>query len=137
MLAVALFTAAGHGGAAFELDEGYPMGKTGSYIVTAMVRRDDRRYESHPCAIDVVPGLEIKTALQLFADRPDFQRKLTLVYFMRKQSEFLFLRIFFNAPRLILTVVTIGVTRSGELWFSVPNIRKMSHRFVRTCTLLA
>ena len=78
---------------AFELDEWYPMGKTGSYIVTAMVRRDDRRYESHPCAIDVVPGLEIKTALQLFADRPDFQRKLTLVYFMRKQSEFLFLRI--------------------------------------------
>lgn len=79
--------------AAFELDEWYPMGKTGSYIVTAHVRRDDRRYESSSRSIDIVPGLEIKTAIQLFADRPDFQRKLSLVYFMRRQSEFLFLRI--------------------------------------------
>ena len=78
---------------AFELDEWYPMGKAGSYIVTAMVRRDDRRYETTSRAIDIVPGLEIKTAIQLFADRPDFQRKLSLVYFMRRQAEFLFLRI--------------------------------------------
>ena len=79
--------------AAFELDEWYPMGKAGNYIVTAMVRRDDLRYEAKPCAIDIVPGLELKTAIQLFADRPDSQRKLSLVYFMRKQSEYLFLRI--------------------------------------------
>ena len=78
---------------AFELDEWYPMGKAGNYIVTAMVRRDDLRYEAKPCAIDIVPGLEIKTAIQLFADRPDFQRKLSLVYFMREQGEFLFLRV--------------------------------------------
>ena len=79
--------------AAFELDEWYPMGRPGSYIVTAMVRRGDHRFDSVSRAFDVVPGLEIKTAIQLFADRPDLQRKLTLVYFMRKQSEFLFLRI--------------------------------------------
>ncbi len=78
---------------AFELDEWFPLGNPGSYIVTAMVRRDDRRYDSVSRAIDIVPGLEIKTAIQLFADRPDFQRKLTLVYFMRRQSEYLFLRI--------------------------------------------
>ena len=78
---------------AFELDEWYPLGRPGSYIVTAMVRRDDRRYDSVSRAIDIVPGLELKTAIQLFADRPDSQRKLSLVYFMRKQSEYLFLRI--------------------------------------------
>ena len=58
-----------------------------------MVRRDNQRFDSNSRAIDVVPGLEIKTAIQLFADRPEFQRKLSLVYFMRKQSEYIFLRI--------------------------------------------
>ncbi len=79
--------------AAFELDEWYPMGKPGSYLVMAQVRRDDRLYESASRAIDIVPGLEMMSAIQLFADRPDFQRKLTLVYFMRRQAEYLFLRI--------------------------------------------
>ncbi|MFZ4395972.1 MAG: hypothetical protein ACOYOU_10150 [Kiritimatiellia bacterium] len=79
--------------AAFELDEWYPLGKTGSYIATAMVRRDDRRYESVSRAFDIVPGLEIKTAIQLFADLPDSQRKLSLVYFVRRQAEYIFLRI--------------------------------------------
>ncbi len=78
---------------AFELDEWYPMGKTGNYLVTAMVRRDDRRYESKTKAISIVPGLDLRCSIQQFADRPDFQRKLCLVYFMRRQSEFLFLRV--------------------------------------------
>jgi hypothetical protein len=111
---------------AFELDEWYPMGKAGSYIVTAMVRRDDRRYETTSRAIDIVPGLEIKTAIQLFADRPDFQRKLSLVYFMRRQAEFLFLRITdtpgdrtwstLELGKLLRTTPpTIGVTNDGVI----------------------
>jgi hypothetical protein len=79
--------------AAFDLDEWYPLGRTGRFLVTAQVRRDDRLYESATRAMDIVPGLEIKSAIQLFADRPDAQRKLSLVYFMRKQAEFLFLRV--------------------------------------------
>ncbi len=79
--------------AAFELDEWYPLGRPGSYLVTAHVRRDDRLYESVTRAIDIVPGLEMKSAIQLFADRPEAQRKLSLVYFMRRQAEYLFLRI--------------------------------------------
>ena len=78
---------------AFEIDEWYPMGKTGNYLVTAMVRRDDRRYESKTKAIGIVPGLELRCSIQQFADRPDFQRKLSLVYYMRRQLEFLFLKV--------------------------------------------
>jgi len=78
---------------AFELDEWYPMGRPGNYLVTAMLRREDIRYDSTTRAIEIVPGLEIKTVIQLFADSPDFQRKLALVYAERRQSECLFLRI--------------------------------------------
>lgn len=79
--------------AAFELDEWYPLARTGRFIATAVVRRDDRRYESKGRSFDVVPGLEICSAIQLFADRPNEQRKLSLVYVTRRQGECLFLRI--------------------------------------------
>jgi hypothetical protein len=78
--------------AAFELDEWYAMSRTGSYIVRAVVRRDDRIYTSPARAINIVPGLEVASAVQFFGDRPDIQRKLSLVYYMRRQAEFLFLR---------------------------------------------
>ena len=93
---------------AYELDEWYPMRKTGRYIITAMVRRDDRRYESARRAIDVVPGLEIRSAIQLFADRPNEQRKLALVYWMRRQAEFLFLRVTDSPGERTCTTLELG-----------------------------
>lgn len=94
---------------AYELDEWYPMGKPGSYIVTAMVQRDNRRYESTPRAIDVVPGLEMKSAIQLFADLPDSQRKLSLVYFMRRQAEYVFLRVTDTPGDRIWSTLELGL----------------------------
>ena len=94
--------------AAFELDEWYPLTRTGRYIATAVVRRDDRRYESKAHAFDVVPGLEIRSAIQLFSDRPDEQRKLSLVYVARRQGEFLFLRIADSPGDRIWSTLALG-----------------------------
>lgn len=112
--------------AAFELDEWYPMYKTGRYLITAMAHREDHRYASGQRAIDIVPGLEMKSAIQLFADRPNEQRKLALVYWVRRQAEYLFLRVT-DSPgdrvwttlelgRLLRTTApTIDVTPDGEI----------------------
>jgi hypothetical protein len=112
--------------AAFELDEWYPITKTGRYIVTASVRRGDRRYDSPGRSFSVVPGLELKSALQLFADKPNDPRKLSLVYFMRREAEYLFLRVTdapddrtwttLNLGRLLRTTApTIAVSQDGEV----------------------
>ncbi len=94
--------------AAFELDEWYPLARTGSYIVKASVRRDDRRYDSQARAITVVPGLEIQCAVQLFADGSALQRKLALVYFMRRQGEYLFLRATDMPGERVWTTLELG-----------------------------
>lgn len=93
---------------AYELDEWYPMRRTGRYIISAMVRRDDRRYDSTSRSIDIVPGLEIRSAIQLFADRPNEQRKLALVYWVRKQAEFLFLRVTDSPGERTWTTIELG-----------------------------
>lgn len=119
---------------AYELDEWYPMGKTGSYLVTALVRRDDRRYESPVRSIDIVPGLEIKTAIQLFADRPDFERKLTLVYFMRKQTEYLFLRVTDTPGDRTWTTLELGQllrTTPPTIEISADGVVTVFHRATR------
>ena len=119
---------------AFELDEWYPMGRAGSYIVTALVRRDDQRYESSAHAIDIVPGLEIKTAIQLFADRPEIQRKLSLVYFMRKQSEYLFLRITDTPGERSWSTLELGHllrTTPPKIEVSADGVVTVSHRATR------
>ena len=119
---------------AFELDEWYPLGRPGSYIVTAMVRRDDLRYDSVSRAIDIVPGLEIKTAIQLFADRPDSQRKLALVYFMRKQSEYLFLRITDTPGERTWSTLELGRllrTTPPTIEVSTDGVATITHRATR------
>jgi hypothetical protein len=112
--------------AAYELDEWYPLRRTGRYFLTAQVRDGNRRYDAATRAIDVVPGIEMRGAVQLFGDRPDEQRRLTLVYWMRRQAEFLFLRATDSPGERVLTTVelgqllrttdpTIAVTPDGEV----------------------
>jgi len=94
--------------AAFELDEWYPLTRTGSYLVKAILRRDDRRYDSAVRSINIVPGLELQSATQFFADRPDIQRKVALVYYMRRQGEYLFLRLTDTPGERVWTTLELG-----------------------------
>jgi len=78
---------------AFNLDEWYPMHETGRYLISAQIKFENRRYDSAIRMLDIVPGIELQSAIQLFSDRPNEQRNLALVYWARKDAEYLFLRV--------------------------------------------
>jgi hypothetical protein len=75
------------------LDQCFPLRKPGRYFVTLAALQENQRFTSLRRVFDVVPGLEIKSALQLFSGGEVNSRRFSLVYLARDQREFLFLRI--------------------------------------------
>jgi hypothetical protein len=76
-----------------ELDKWFQLTSEGRYAVRAVVVHDGMRYESTKKSFDVVPGIALRSAVQMFVKRPDAKRLFRLVYWSRSQSERLFLRI--------------------------------------------
>jgi len=76
-----------------KIDSFFPLRTPGRYFATLVAIQDDRRYTSPRKAFDVVPGLEIKSALQLFPKAGIRGRRFSLVYLAREQREILFLRM--------------------------------------------
>jgi hypothetical protein len=75
------------------IDKLFPLRTAGRYYATLVATQEDRRYSSQRRAFDVVPGLELKSALQLFANSKVRHRRFALVYWAREQQEILFLRM--------------------------------------------
>ncbi len=76
-----------------ELDKWFALGAEGRYAVRTVLVHNGMRYESSKKSFDIVPGMPIKDAVQMFLKRPNSKRLFKLVYWHRNQSERLFLRI--------------------------------------------
>jgi hypothetical protein len=76
-----------------ELDKWFPLVAEGRYGVRTVLVHDGTRYESSKKSFDVVPGLPVQDAVQMFVKRPNTKRMFKLVYWHRNQCERLFLRV--------------------------------------------
>jgi len=92
-----------------ELDKWYALTEEGKYIARLVVVHDGMRYESAKRSFDVVPGLPIKEAVQMFVNRPNQKRLFKLVHWTRNQSDRLFLRIEDDPGNKIWDSIDLGV----------------------------
>ncbi len=73
------------------LGDHYALREPSRYLAKPVLVHNGIRYEGMLRAFDVVDGLRLTTALQLFKNRPGLQRELSLAYWSRNHSEHLFL----------------------------------------------
>jgi hypothetical protein len=69
----------------------YDMQPMGQYEIKATFSTEGARFVSSPRIIDVVPGLELTSAIRPVANHPSRMRRYTLRYWNRKNREMLFL----------------------------------------------
>jgi len=73
------------------LGDHYALRHTSRYLAKPVLVHNGVRYEGMDRAFDVVDGVKVCGALQLFANHPGLQRDFGLVYWSRNHSEHLFL----------------------------------------------
>lgn len=73
-------------------DHHFPIASSTRYLARAVLVHEGSRYEGSLRSFDVVPGIRIGGALQMFANRPDLRREFELVYWNRDKLEHLFLK---------------------------------------------
>ena len=69
----------------------YDLREPSRYLAKPVLVHGGMRYEGAPRAFDVVEGVRVAGATQLFKTRPGLQREFALVYWSRSHSEHLFL----------------------------------------------
>lgn len=74
------------------LGDHFALMETRRYLAKPVLVHRGVRYEGAPRAFDVVDGVKIVGAMQVFANRPGLQREFSLVYWSRNHSEHVFLR---------------------------------------------
>lgn len=74
------------------LGDHYALREPSRYIAKPVLVHGGTRYEGALRAFDVVEGLRISGAMQMFAGRQGLQRNFSLVYWPRSRTEHLFLR---------------------------------------------
>lgn len=74
------------------LGEHYALREPSRYLAKPVLVHDGVRYEGAIRAFDVVEGIRITGAMQMFANRKGLQRNFSLVYWSRDRSEHLFLK---------------------------------------------
>jgi len=74
------------------LGDHYDLRETRRYLAKPVLVHGGMRYEGSPRAFDVVDGVKVAGAMQMFANRKGLQREFSLVYWSRNHSEHLFLR---------------------------------------------
>ena len=65
---------------------------TGRYLAKPVLVHGGTRYEGQPRAFDVVPGMAVASALQMFSNHEDLRREFELVYWNRKGRDHLFIK---------------------------------------------
>lgn len=73
------------------LGDHYALRETRRYLAKPVLVHGGVRYEGAPRAFDVVDGVRIVGATQVFANRPGLQREFSVVYWSRNHSEHVFL----------------------------------------------
>lgn len=105
----------------------FALRETRRYLVKPVLVHNGVRYEGSPRAFDVVDGVKISGAMQMFANRAGLFRNFKLVYWSRNHSEHLFLcaedsgnskRKWVTTdlgPILRIDKPTISILKSGEV----------------------
>ena len=81
------------------LADNYGLAHLGAYTVRAVLIHRRMRYEGPIHAFDIVPGITLTGALQLFKSRPDQQREFEIAKWSRDGKEHVFLKSRDVAPR--------------------------------------
>jgi len=76
-----------------EIDKWFNVAENGKYLIRVVLLHNGNRYESAMRSFDVVPGIQLKEGVQMFANRQRLQRNFKMVHWTRNQSRQLFLRI--------------------------------------------
>ena len=74
------------------LGDHYALREPSRYLAKPVLVHNGTRYEGAIRAFDVVEGIRIAGAMQMFANRKGLQRNFSLVYWSRDRAEHLFLR---------------------------------------------
>ena len=74
------------------LGDHYGLRETSRYLAKPVLVHNGVRYEGTVRAFDVVDGIRLGGAMQMFANRNGLRRSFSLVYWSRGKSEHLFLR---------------------------------------------
>ena len=74
------------------LGDHYGLRETSHYLAKPVLVHGGVRYEGAVRAFDVVDGIRLTGAMQMFSNRKGLQREFTLVYWNRNHSEHLFLK---------------------------------------------
>ena len=76
------------------LGDHYALREPSRYMAKPVLVHNGTRYEGAPRVFDVVEGIRVTGAMQMFANRKGLHRNFSLVYWSRKRSEHLFLRAY-------------------------------------------
>jgi hypothetical protein len=92
------------------------------YLARAVLIHGGVRYESSLVSFDVVPGMAVGRAMQMFSNRPGLKRTFEIAYWMRGQREHLFLKASDGGGRRWRTTDLGAILRITEPKISVmPN----------------
>ena len=92
------------------------------YLARGVLVHDGSRYESSLVSFDVVPGMRVGGAMQMFKNRPGLKRVFELAYWTRGQREHLFLKAHDEGGRVWRTTDLGVLLRISEPKISVmPN----------------
>ena len=70
------------------------------YLARAVLVHDGARFESSLVSFDVVPGMRVGGAMQMFSNKPGLKRIFELAYWSRGQREHLFLKAHDESGRI-------------------------------------
>lgn len=74
------------------LNDHYSLREPSRYLALPVLVHKGVRYEGQPRAFDIVEGVHIGSAMQMFANRPGLQREFELVYWAKNRGEHLYLK---------------------------------------------
>lgn len=109
------------------LGDNFDLVVAGRYLARAVLVHGRHRFEGAYCAFDVVPGMKITGALQMFANRDGLSREFELLHWPRKGTEHLFVAAsdrgastkMWNTtdigPMMRITKPAISILPSGEV----------------------
>ena len=75
------------------LGDRYVLRETRRYLAKPVLVHGGMRYEGLPRAFDVVDGVRLSSAMQMFANRKGLRRDFEVVYWSRNRAEHAFLKI--------------------------------------------
>lgn len=123
------------------LGDHYRLLEPNRYLAIPVLVHEGVRYEGRPRAFDVVEGVKVASAMQMFANRRGLQREFELVHWARNRGEHLFLKAVDSGkskrrletrdigPVLMIDKPTVSILPTGEL---IILHRLNADQFVRT-----